>query len=236
LSKRRKQQREREREQDDEIAKPRKFRDGVVVSAKTQGQKRYIIEAKNSEITFCTGPAGSGKTCIAIGLALQYLTAAQSGLEKIVIMRPTKEACDERIGYLPGDIDEKMGPWAAPVMDNMLVFLDRTAIKNLMYEHKVEIIPMAYCRGRSLSKACVIVDEAQNLTKAQMLMTLTRLGEGSRMILTGDLEQSDIHGENGLQDAVKRLKEIPGIAFVELTESDIVRHPLIATILQRYTR
>lgn len=208
-----------------------KFRHKVVVRAKTDGQKRYIQEIKNSDVTFCTGPAGSGKTVVAVGVALQYLLDGRC--EQIVIMRPAREACDESIGYLPGTLEEKMGPWAAPVMDNLRVFIDPQQIRNLLSMRKIEVIPLAYARGRSLNHSVVIVDEAQNLQPKQFLMVLTRLGDGSKMIINGDISQSDIPS-GGLSDAMRRLQGLEGVSMVTMGPSDIVRNPLISHIIARY--
>ena len=211
-----------------------RWKKNVVVSAQTAGQKEYIKAILNNDIIFCTGPAGTGKTIVAVGLALQQICAPVPAFDKLVIMRPAKEACDEHIGFLPGQIEDKLQPYLAPVMDNAEVFLDKTAIKNLIWQGKIESIPLAFMRGRSLNKSIIICDEGQNLTVKQTLLCLTRLGKGSKMIINGDLSQSDIKEQNGLADAKERLQGIPCIAFVELTEKDIVRHPLIIKILERY--
>jgi len=207
----------------------------IVVSAKTDGQRRLIMEIKGHDIVICTGPAGSGKTYLSVGLALQYLLASSSGIEKIIFMRPVKEACDEKIGSLPGDLSEKMTPWMAPIVDNMQEFIEQPMIRNLFWEKKVEIVPLAYARGRSLNKSFIMVDEAQNCSKKQMLMILTRIGRGSKMVINGDVSQSDDHSiVNGLSDAMDRLQGIEGIGFAELGHEDIVRNPLISHILERY--
>jgi phosphate starvation-inducible protein PhoH and related proteins len=208
----------------------------IVVSAKTEGQKRYIIEVKNHDITICMGPAGSGKTAVAVGLALEAILAKNPSYEKLIVMRPAKEACGEKIGFLPGDLSEKMGPWAAPVVDNMLVWVDQNTVKNMFHDKKVDIIPLAYARGRSLNNAFIILDEAQNCSKEQMLMALTRLGSNSKLVINGDINQSDIGNViSGLEDAANRLQNMDRISIVEMDESDIVRNPLIGKILQRYS-
>lgn len=207
----------------------------VVVSARTPGQKRYIIEIQNNDVTICTGPAGTGKTAIAVGLGLQYITAESTPYDRLVIMRPVKEACDEHIGYLPGDLEEKMIPWAAPVVDNMALFMDSSKVKLLFHAKKIEVIPLAYARGRSLNRSFIIVDEAQNCSDKQMLMVLTRIGEGSKMVINGDLDQSDtMHIVNGLADAATRLHGVEGIGVVSLESRDIVRNPMIREIIRRY--
>lgn len=212
-----------------------RYKKNVIVSALTEGQKKYIVQIQNNDITFCYGPAGSGKTAVAVGIALQHICAPQPTYDKLVIMRPAKEACDERIGFLPGDMSEKMAPWAAPILDNMEVFIEKNQIKNLMWQEKIDVIPLAFARGRSLNNSFIIVDEAQNVSPKQMLMVLTRLGKNSKLVINGDMAQSDIRGTSGLYDALQRLQDIPGIAFCEMDASDIVRHPLIEQILERYT-
>jgi phosphate starvation-inducible PhoH-like protein len=211
-----------------------RWKKNVIVSAQTPGQKEYIQAILNNDIVFCTGPAGSGKTTVATGIALQHMLAQNPAYEKMVLIRPMKEACGEKLGFLPGSLDEKTAPYAAPIIDNMKVFIDDRQIKNLFYENKIETIPIAFLRGRSLNNCIIIADEAQGLTPEAMLLLLTRLGKESKLLINGDLDQSDIRGENGLYDAMERLQNIPKIAFVELTSADIVRHPLIATILDRY--
>jgi phosphate starvation-inducible PhoH-like protein len=203
--------------------------------AKTPGQKRYIVEIKNNDVTFCVGPAGSGKTAIAIGLALQDVLSNNPTYKKIVVMRPVKEACDEHVGYLPGDLMEKMIPWAAPVVDNMAVFMDPRGIKGMFAHGIIEVVPLAYARGRSLNDSFIILDEAQNVAPKQMLMVLTRIGSNSKLVINGDVSQTDTVGQNGLADAFGRLDGIRGISFVQLEEEDIVRNGLIREIIRRYS-
>lgn len=208
---------------------------GIIVSSKTSGQKRLIVEIKNNDVVICTGPAGSGKTYISTGMALQHLLAPGSEIKKIVFMRPAKEACDEHLGALPGELSEKMAPWIQPIIDNMMEFLPPPDIKNLFWEKKIEVVPLAYARGRSLNRSFIIVDEAQNCSDKQMLMVLTRIGEGSKMVINGDLDQSDsMHVVNGLADAATRLYGINGIGVVSMDSVDIVRNPMIREIIRRY--
>lgn len=207
------------------------------VQPKTLGQKHYIHEIINNDITICQGPAGTGKSLVAIGMGIQSLLAKGSKFKKIVLMRPVKEACDESIGYLPGSMDEKMAPWAAPIVDNLLVFLNQKMIENLFRMKKIEVIPLAFARGRSLNNSFIILDEAQNCTDKQMLMALTRIGEDSKMVITGDISQND-HSNGkitGLEDAINRLHDMPNVGIVELEESDIVRNPMIGEIIRRYS-
>lgn len=212
----------------------RKFRHAVVVTAQTPGQKTYIKSINANDIVFCTGPAGSGKTAVAIGIALQNVLCDNPAYDQIVVIRPAKEACDERIGFLPGSMDDKMAPWASPVIDNMKVFIESNQVKNLFYEKRVEIIPLAFLRGRSLNNAFIIVDEAQNCTPKQMLMILTRLGRNSKMLINGDIAQSDIRVESGLAEAYRLYKDIKGVDFVEMGLGDVVRNPLVAEILRKH--
>lgn len=209
------------------------YRDTIIVKARTGGQKQYIQDIKNCDIVFCSGPAGCGKTVIAVGMALQYILAEHPAFDKLVIMRPAKEACQESIGFLPGDLGEKMTPWAAPILDNIEVFIDQPQIKNLFYQKRVEIIPLSFGRGRSLNKSFVIVDEAQNCSREQMLMILTRIGERSKMVINGDITQSDIKME-GFSDAMSRLNGMNNVAICTMGKEDIVRNPLIAEIIERY--
>ena len=211
-----------------------RYKKNVIVSAQTEGQKEYIKAILNNDIVFCIGPAGSGKTTVATGVALQHMCAPVPTYDKLVLIRPVKEACGERLGFLPGTLDEKLSVYIAPIMDNMRVFIEEQQIRNLFYEKKVEAIPIAFLRGRSLNKCIIIADEAQGLTQEAMLLLLTRLGKGSKLLINGDLAQSDISGENGLYDAINRLQDMPRVAFVKLTNADIVRHPLVAQILERY--
>lgn len=209
-----------------------KYRDGILISAKNSSQRNYILEIQNNDLVFCTGPAGTGKTAVAVGMALQAVLAEHSAYERLVIIRPVKAACGESLGYLPGDIQSKMAPWAAPIVDNMKIFIDQAQIKNLFWSNMVEIVPLALARGRSLVKSFIILDEAQNCSRDQLKMALTRIGEGSKMVITGDLDQSDIQGD-GLEQVIKCLQGMPRTGICNFVRSDIVRNPMISEILRR---
>lgn len=220
----------------EELQRPRKPIVAVHLEPQTPGQERYIEEIATHDITFCLGPAGCGKTVIAVGLALQKILSPKPQYEKLIIMRPAKEACGESIGFLPGDMAEKMQPWAAPLVDNMKVFVDDKVIKDMFFEGKIEVVPLAFARGRSFNGSFIILDEAQNCTPQQILMVLTRIGAGSKMVINGDPLQSDIPGPSGLEDAVRRLEGMAGAGVARMGEEDIRRHPLIGEILRRYAQ
>lgn len=209
-----------------------KYKNKIIISAKNSSQRNYILEIQNNDLIFCTGPAGTGKTAVAVGMALQAVLAEHSIYERLVIIRPVKAACGESIGYLPGDLHLKMAPWAAPVIDNMKIFIDQAQIKNLFWGNLVEIIPLALARGRSLIKSFIILDEAQNCTRDQLKMALTRIGEGSKMVVTGDLNQSDINGDD-LGHVIKCLQGMPRTGIHEFGLEDIIRNPMISEILRR---
>ena len=216
----------------------KKERKGVIVIPKNEAQRYYIETIQNNDITFCTGPSGTGKTSVAAGIGLQYLLAPQSAYERLVILRPALE-CFEKIGLVPGDLNSKMDGWTAPVRDALGIFYDCRAVKSLMNEEKILTIPLAYLRGRSLDHSFLVLDEAQNIiNKQEMLMVLSRLGSGSKLVINGDLEQSDVDSrggaENGLKDAIRRLHGVKNIGFCEFTEDEIVRNPLIKEILKCY--
>lgn len=204
----------------------------IFIKPQTEGQSIYRSTIISSTITFCTGPAGSGKTFLAINMALQGIFSSKSPFDKIVLIRPAKEACTERLGALPGTLDMKMLPWASPIIDNMRVSLSDSQIKNLFISNTIEVVPLAYCRGRSFNNCCIVVDEAQNCNRNEMLMVLTRIGTSSKMIVNGDTSQSDVQ-EEGLSWAMERLKGTPGIGICRLEVEDIIRNPLIANILDR---
>lgn len=199
--------------------------------AKNAAQDFYMGTLREQTVTFCTGPAGTGKTFLATYVALEALLAKQ--VEKIIMTRPI--VATEDIGYLPGDMNEKIHPYVLPLFDAVTAHMGPTKAKDLFAYGQIEVIPLAYMRGRSLNNAFLLLDEAQNTTKEQMKMFLTRLGEGSKVVINGDASQSDLpkHVENGLKWAVDRLTGVEAeIAIVEFSSKNIVRHPLIEKILK----
>ena len=206
---------------------------GKPVKCKTIGQKQYVEEIKKNTIIFGVGPAGTGKTYLAVASAVSAFKNKE--VEKIILTRPAVEA-GERLGYLPGDLQSKVDPYLRPLYDALQEMFGAEAYMKLMERGSIEIAPLAYMRGRTLNNAYVILDEAQNATKEQMKMVLTRMGEGSKMIITGDVTQTDLpQGKtSGLIHAVKILKGIEGIAIVNLTYKDVVRHPLVMEIIKAY--
>jgi phosphate starvation-inducible protein PhoH and related proteins len=199
----------------------------------SEGQRRYIETMRANVVTFSIGPAGSGKTFLAVGLAVQHLLAGQ--VERIVLVRPAVEA-GEKLGFLPGDLNEKIAPYLFPLMDALRYFLGATRADQLTEKGVIEVAPLAYMRGRTLSDSFIILDEAQNTTVEQMKMFLTRIGQASRAVVTGDDSQIDLEkGQtSGLVHAKKALQQVPQVAFVNLDEGDIVRHPVVGSIIKAY--
>jgi phosphate starvation-inducible protein PhoH and related proteins len=210
-----------------------KNRRGEEIRAKTFRQRQYIQAVRTHDLTFCIGPAGTGKTYLAAVLAVQALLANQ--YERLILTRPAVEA-GERLGFLPGDLQQKVNPYLRPLYDALYEFIEPEKIANLMERGIVEVAPLAYMRGRTLNNAFVILDEAQNTTPAQMKMVLTRLGFGSRMVVTGDLTQTDLppHQASGLSVSQKILEKVEGIGFCYFGKGDVVRHPLVQRIVAAY--
>ena len=208
---------------------------GSAVQPRSEGQAEYVSAIANHDITLCLGPAGTGKTYLSVAVAVALLKSHR--LKRIVLVRPAVEA-GEKLGYLPGDMQAKVNPYLRPLFDAMNDLLSFDQIQRLMQNDVIEVIPLAFMRGRTLNNAAIILDEAQNATPKQMLMFLTRLGHDSKMIVTGDASQSDLaDGEaTGFVDAVDRLEGVPGIAVVRLQPHDIVRHPLVERVVAAYRR
>jgi len=203
------------------------------IKPRTEGQAFYVSQIRQNDLTLCRGPAGCGKTYLAVALAVEALKSR--AIRKIVLVRPAVEA-GESLGFLPGDLQAKLNPYLRPLLDGLNEMLDYDQVKYLMEHDVIEVIPLAYMRGRTLNDAFIILDEAQNTTSAQMKMFLTRMGEGSKIVVSGDITQVDlpVGVTSGLRDAWHRLKGIRGVSFVTLSESDIVRHRLVREIVSRY--
>ena len=203
------------------------------IIAKTPGQKEYCLLLRGREVVFGLGPAGTGKTYIAVAKAVESLKKRE--VERIVLSRPAVEA-GERLGFLPGDMKEKVDPYLRPLYDALYDMMPSDKVDRMLTSGEIEIAPLAFMRGRTLSDSYVIIDEAQNTTPVQMKMVLTRLGQGSRMVITGDLSQIDLpdNQPSGLADAVDRLKGVEGVGIIHLSGKDVVRHPVVARILQAY--
>ncbi|WP_432358540.1 PhoH family protein [Sporosarcina sp. UB5] len=215
---------------DEEIARTAK---GKAIRAKTIGQREYIHAIRKNDLVFCIGPAGTGKTYLAVVLAVQAMKIGS--VKRIILTRPAVEA-GESLGFLPGDLKEKVDPYLRPLYDALHDVLGSEHTERLIERGVIEIAPLAYMRGRTLDDAFVILDEAQNTTKAQMKMFLTRLGFGSKMVITGDKTQIDLPRgvESGLNASESILKKVPEIHFQYLEQGDVVRHPIVAKIIEAY--
>ena len=203
------------------------------VEPRTEAQKAYVANLFANELGFGIGPAGTGKTYLAVAVGVTMLISG--AVEKIILSRPAVEA-GERLGFLPGDMKEKVDPYMQPLYDALNDFLPAKQVQKLLEEKRIEIAPLAFMRGRTLSNAFVVLDEAQNATTMQMKMFLTRLGQGSRMVITGDRTQIDLPRgvTSGLSDAERILKGVKGVSFNYFTAKDVVRHPLVARIIEAY--
>lgn len=203
------------------------------ICARTKGQKDYYNIVKRNDVTFSIGPAGTGKTFMAVAFAVSALTSKE--VDRIVLCRPAVEA-GENLGFLPGDLKEKVDPYLAPFYDSLGEMISVSKYKPLIADKIIEIIPLAFMRGRTLNNAFMILDEAQNATKTQMKMFLTRLGNNSKSIITGDTTQIDLPNnvKSGLVEVVDLLKNIDGIGFAHLTSKDVVRHKLVREIIDAY--
>ena len=211
------------------------IRDYLLVSLRSEGQEKYVRAIKDNTVVFCIGPAGTGKTYLAVMMALSMLKLG--AIEKIVLVRPAVEA-GEKLGFLPGDFQAKISPYLRPLYDALYDFLDAETILRYKEKDIIEIVPLAYMRGRTLNRSFMILDEAQNTTSVQMKMFLTRLGMDSRAVVTGDITQIDLknRGQSGLVRVQKILRSVKGVEFIYMTKRDIVRHPIIERILAAYDK
>ena len=208
---------------------------GKIIKSKTVGQKKYVDAIKKNTIAFGEGPAGTGKTYLAVAMAASAYKNKQ--VDRIILTRPAVDA-GEKLGFLPGDLQEKVNPYLRPLYDALQEMFGYENYLKLMEKGAIEIAPLAYMRGRTLNNAFVILDEAQNTTKEQMKMFLTRLGEGSKMVITGDLSQVDLPPDkkSGLRHAMQVLSNVEGIAIKKMTQKDVVRHPLVQMIVEAYEK
>lgn len=205
---------------------------GKQIKCKTVGQKTYVDAIRKNTVVFGVGPAGTGKTYLAVCMAVTAFKSKQ--VEKIILTRPAVEA-GEKLGFLPGDLQEKVDPYLRPLYDALQETLGLDTYEKLMERGSIEVAPLAYMRGRTLSNAFIILDEAQNTTREQMKMFLTRMGEGSKTVVTGDITQIDLDGkQSGLVHATEILDGVEGIAVCKLTAKDVVRHPLVMRIIRAY--
>ena len=203
------------------------------ISAKTDGQNKYVEMVKNNDVVFSIGPAGTGKTFLSVAFAVAALENHE--VDRIILCRPAVEA-GESLGFLPGDLKEKVDPYLAPLYDSLKILYAENNLVQLLERKIIEVVPLAYMRGRTLDSAYMILDEAQNASVLQMKMFLTRLGIGSRAIITGDVTQIDLQNrsDSGLLQASELLKGVQGIGIVKLDKKDVVRHPLVMKIIEAY--
>lgn len=212
---------------------PGLIRPDLRVRPRTQGQQEYLEAIARHEMTFAIGPAGTGKTYLAMAVAVSHLLNKK--VKRLILTRPAVEA-GENLGFLPGDLEEKISPYLRPLYDALYAMVDLTKVQRLIEEQRIEVAPLAFMRGRTLDHAFILLDEAQNTTTEQMKMFLTRLGEGSRAIITGDVTQCDLPKgtRSGLAEAARILKSVPEIGMVNLTRRDVVRNPLVERIINAY--
>lgn len=208
---------------------------GRQVKAKTLGQWQYVETIRHNYITLGIGPAGTGKTYLAVALAVAALKKKE--VERIILTRPAVEA-GEKLGFLPGDMQDKVDPYLRPLYDGLYDMLGNETFQKYLTKGTIEVAPLAYMRGRTLNDSFIILDEAQNTTQEQMKMFLTRFGFGSKMVITGDITQIDLPGgkTSGLKDASRILKDVPGIGIVKFNEQDVVRHEIVGSIIKAYEK
>lgn len=209
------------------------YQAGRILKPRTPGQERYVEAIRKNDLVFAIGPAGTGKTYLAVALAVEALKHQM--IRKIVLVRPAVEA-GESLGFLPGDLQAKINPYLRPLLDALHEMIDYDQIKRYMEMDVIEVLPLAYMRGRTLNESFIILDEAQNTTISQMKMFLTRMGAESKIVVSGDVTQTDLppNARSGLNDALVRLKHIQGVSIVPLSSADIVRHRLVQEIVNAY--
>ena len=200
---------------------------------KTTNRQEYIRSIVESDVTFCTGPAGSGKTAVAVGLACEYLL--EKKVEKIIITRPVVESGGRGLGFLPGTMNEKIQPWLVPIIEEMNLYLTRDTVNSFRSSNRIELCPLEYMRGRNFHNSFMILDEAQNATYDQIKMFLTRIGQESKAIVNGDLDQTDLNKYEGagLYACVEKLDQLDGVSICKLSFEDIIRNSIISKILTR---
>ena len=205
------------------------------IQFKTSAQKRFYETISKKDITFCIGPAGVGKTYLSVHRALKELGNKENHIDGIVIVKPLVEAAGEKIGYLPGDVEEKTAPWMMSFYYNMELIIGKQRLQVLKDGNVIQVMPLAFMRGITLSNKFVILDEAQNATPEQIKMFVTRIGQYSKYIIAGDLEQSDIpNHKSGLEDSIKRFAGVHGVGLASFEEKDVVRHSMVKRLLKRY--
>lgn len=204
----------------------------LTLSARTENQKALFKSIKSNIITVASGPPGSGKTLISVYSALDSFFKMQYG--KIIFTRPCIEADGENLGFLPGDLNEKISPYMMPIFDFLDDYMDRLTVERMILDGKITTLPLAFMRGFTFRNAFVLLDECQNTTPKQMKMFLTRIGENCKVVMTGDPNQSDIRGINGLTDIVTRLDNVPDVGIIRLEEEDIVRHEIVKMVEKKY--
>jgi len=213
------------------VLKPRR----KLIRARTVNQDAYIRAMHANDITFGIGPAGTGKTYMAVARAVELLENDQ--VRRLILTRPAVEA-GEKLGFLPGDLAQKVDPYLRPLYDALYELLGFEQVERLMERHVIEVAPLAFMRGRTLNESCILLDEAQNTTLEQMKMFLTRVGFGSKVLITGDMTQVDLPNKttSGLRQAAEILKDVDGIGFTFFTATDVVRHPLVKRVIEAYER
>ena len=216
----------------------RTFKSNIKVVPKTEGQRDYVEMIEDNDITICNGRAGTGKTLLAVGMALRLLKEYPNRYKKVIMVRPAVTVKGEDLGHLPGNLDEKMLPFMLPMLDSLQFYLQNSEYLAMIERRVLEISPISHMRGRTFNNCIIIFDEAQNSTESQMKMVITRIGFSTKLIIEGDVTQSDLHGEdsewNGLRDAMERFDGIEGVGVCNLKSKDVLRSPILKRLLKSY--